>query len=136
MVEFGNGCVVEESGNHSPDQQREMIRQAVRAHFEAGRDTSDTVAPAPPTGLVATARLGRVVLDWDDAPDADLDGYDVFRATSGGPFTRINASRLAASAYTDTGVAGGTEHLYAVTHLPRWQYVPHAALPALLAHPG
>ena len=28
------------------------------------------------------------------------------------------------------------EHLYAVTHLPRWQYVPHAALPALLAHPG
>ena len=88
----------------------------VRAHFEAGRDTTDTAAPAPPMGLSAAAPLGRVELDWSDAPERDLDGYDVFRATSpSGPFARINASRLSSSAYTDTSVTGGTAYVYAVT---------------------
>src|SRR3954452_17489132 len=73
----------------------------VRSQFAAGRDVTDTVAPATPTGLKATAGLGRVTLDWADVADADLDGYDVFRATNAaGPFTRVNASRLSGSAYT------------------------------------
>jgi len=88
----------------------------IRAHFETGRDVTDTAAPAAPTGLAATARLGRVELDWSDGADPDLDGYDVFRATNAaGPFTRVNASRLSASAYTDTAVTGGTGYVYAVT---------------------
>jgi hypothetical protein len=88
----------------------------IRAHFEAGRDVGDTTAPAAPTGLNATARLGRVELDWADSAEADLDGYDVFRATSpGGPYVRVNASRLSASAYTDASVTGGTAYVYAVT---------------------
>jgi hypothetical protein len=88
----------------------------VRAHFEAGRDTSDAVAPAVPTGLVATARLGRVELRWSAVADADLDGYDVFRATSpAGPFARVNASRLSDSAFIDSSVVGGTTYFYAVT---------------------
>jgi hypothetical protein len=88
----------------------------IRAHFEAGRDVTDTAAPPAPTGLAATPRLGRVELDWSDVTDADLDGYDVFRATNpGGPFTRINASRLSTSAYTDTAATGGTTYVYAVT---------------------
>jgi Concanavalin A-like lectin/glucanases superfamily len=88
----------------------------VRAHFEAGRDTSDAAAPAVPTGLVATARLGRVELGWSAVADADLDGYDVFRATSpAGPFARVNASRLSDAAFVDTSVVGGTTYFYAVT---------------------
>jgi hypothetical protein len=88
----------------------------IRAHFEAGRDVTDAAAPAAPPGLTATPRLGRVELDWGDVTDTDLDGYDVFRATSpGGPFTRINATRLSASAYTDTAVTGGVPYVYAVT---------------------
>ncbi len=64
----------------------------IRAHFAAGRDVTDTTAPAAPAGLTATPRLERVELDWSDVGDADLDGYDVFRATSAaGPFTRVNA---------------------------------------------
>jgi Concanavalin A-like lectin/glucanases superfamily len=86
----------------------------VRARFEAGRDVTDTTAPTTPAGLTATARLGRVELDWSDVADADLDGYDVFRASGGGPFTRIS-SRLSASAYVDTSVTGGTAYVYAVT---------------------
>ena len=42
----------------------------IRAHFEAGRDVTDTAAPAAPAGLTATARLGRVELDWSDVADA------------------------------------------------------------------
>jgi hypothetical protein len=88
----------------------------IRAHFETGRDTTDTAAPAAPTGLAATARLGRVELDWSDAPDSDVDGYDVFRATGpAGPYTRVSASRLSASAYTDAAVTGGTAYTYVVT---------------------
>jgi hypothetical protein len=88
----------------------------VRAHFEAGRDLADTAAPATPAGLTAKARLGSVQLDWSDVADGDLDGYDVYRAASvAGPFTRVNASRLAASAYTDASVTGGTTYFYAVT---------------------
>ena len=88
----------------------------IRAHFEAGRDVTDTAAPAIPTGLTATPRLGRVELDWSDVTDGDLDGYDVFRAASAaGPFTRINGSRLSASAYVDTAVTGGVAYVYAVT---------------------
>ena len=88
----------------------------VRAHFEAGRDTTDAAAPAVPAGLTATARLGRVELDWSDVAAADLDGYDVFRATSAaGPFTRVNPARLHSSSFADTSVAGGTAYVYAVT---------------------
>ena len=88
----------------------------IRAHFEAGRDVTDTAAPAAPTALTATPRLGRVELDWSEATAQDLDGYDVYRATSAaGPFTRVNASRLESSAYTDTAVTGGTAYVYAVT---------------------
>jgi hypothetical protein len=89
---------------------------AIRAHFENGRDLADTAAPATPRGLTASPRLGSVVLGWGDVADADLDGYDVYRATTAaGPFTRINASRLTASAYTDSSVTGGTSYVYAVT---------------------
>jgi hypothetical protein len=88
--------------------------ESIRAHFEAGRDVTDGAAPATPTGLTATARLGRVELDWSNVADADLDGYDVFRATGGGPFTRVSG-RLSASAYVDTSVTGGTAYIYAVT---------------------
>ena len=93
-----------------------LSEAAIRGHFAAGRDASDRAAPAAPAGLTATPRLERVELDWSDGADADLDGYDVFRATSAaGPFTRVNASRLSASAYTDTAVAGGAAYVYAVT---------------------
>ncbi len=45
----------------------------------------------------------KATLDWADNLEADLAGYNVYRATvSGGTFTKINGSLVAASAYTDT----------------------------------
>jgi hypothetical protein len=88
----------------------------VRAHFLAGRDAADQTAPAAPAGVTATARFGRVELRWSANAESDLDGYDVFRATSpAGPFSRVNPSRLEAAAFTDTTVTGGTTYVYAVT---------------------
>jgi hypothetical protein len=89
---------------------------ALRAHFLAGRDTTDETAPAAPSGLTASARFGRVELHWAANGESDLDGYDVLRATSpAGPFTRVNPSRLSTTAYTDTAVTGGTTYVYVVT---------------------
>jgi hypothetical protein len=90
--------------------------ETVNAHFLAGRDVADATPPAAPTGLKATVRYGRVELTWSASGAADLDGYDVLRATSAsGPWARVNASRLETTSYSDTTVAAGTTYLYAVT---------------------
>ena len=78
--------------------------------------TDDTVPPAAPTALLATPGDGRAALDWDDSPEADLAGYNVLRSTtSSGPYTRINPSPVAASAFTDVGLANGIAYHYVLT---------------------
>ena len=75
----------------------------------------DTTPPAAPTGLTATAGDSLVSLDWANNAETDLAGYDVYRATvSGGPYTKLNATPLADSAYTDTGLSNGTTYYYVV----------------------
>jgi hypothetical protein len=44
----------------------------------------DTSAPAPPGSLSAHHHDGRVFLSWAESPEADLDGYNVFRTTTPG----------------------------------------------------
>jgi hypothetical protein len=86
----------------------------VLAHFGAGR-VADTTPPGAPQGVTATGALERVVLDWADSTEADLDGYDVYRATvPTGEFTRVNASRLTTSRFVDTGLTGGATYHYVV----------------------
>ena len=76
----------------------------------------DTAPPAAPSGLVALAGDGRVDLDWLDNGEADLAGYDVFRATSaGGPYGQLNGALSAASDWADTSVVNGTTYYYVVT---------------------
>jgi PKD repeat protein/endonuclease I len=76
----------------------------------------DTTPPAAPIGLVATAGTGTVTLNWNDNGEADLAGYTVYRATAaGGPFSALNTTLLANSAYTDNAVTGGTTYWYVVT---------------------
>ncbi len=76
----------------------------------------DITPPTAPTGLVATGGNAVVNLDWNDNTDTDLAGYNVHRSTTtGGPYTKLNASLLAASAYSDTTVTNGTTYYYVVT---------------------
>ncbi len=76
----------------------------------------DTTAPAAPAGLAATASQAGVALDWTDNAEADLIGYDVYRAaTEAGPFSKLNATPVATSAYTDNSAAPNTTYAYRVT---------------------
>ncbi|GAI16523.1 unnamed protein product, partial [marine sediment metagenome] len=82
---------------------------------EAGATATD-VAPAAPTGLVATPGVEQVSLDWNDNTEGDLDGYNVHRSeTMGGPYTQLNGSLVATSNYTDTGVTELDTYYYVVT---------------------
>lgn len=76
----------------------------------------DTTPPAAPTGLAASPGNGFVSLGWSPNGESDLAGYHVYRSTtSGGPYTRINASLLGTNAFDDTGVVNGTTYFYVVT---------------------
>ncbi|HEU5080024.1 MAG TPA: RICIN domain-containing protein [Opitutaceae bacterium] len=71
--------------------------------------------PPAPTGLTATAGVGRVTLKWTRSGDT-AQGYDLRRATtSGGPYTSIaswtNSTRCE---QTDTSVTNGTTYYYVV----------------------
>jgi hypothetical protein len=71
---------------------------------------TDVEPPLPPTGLSATVAANNVNLDWANNTEIDLAGYRVYRsATSGGPYSEISGSLLAASQYTD---APGTGTFY------------------------
>ncbi|MEZ4655437.1 MAG: endonuclease [Candidatus Eisenbacteria bacterium] len=83
---------------------------------EASATPVDMTPPAAPTSLVAAAGDGSVDLDWSNNGEPDLAGYNVYRATSsGGPYSQLNGSLLAASLYTDATVANGTTYYYVVT---------------------
>ena len=76
----------------------------------------DTTAPGAPTNLVATAGDKQVSVDWDDNTEGDLAGYNVYRSTTqSGPYTNINASLVATSAYVDPGLPAGVARFYVAT---------------------
>jgi poly(3-hydroxybutyrate) depolymerase len=70
-------------------------------------------APAlqPPAGLAVGARTASsIALSWDAANGAT--GYNVYRNGS-----KVNATALASTAYTDTGLAASTSYSYQVSAL-------------------
>jgi len=55
-------------------------------------------------------------LDWDDNSEVDLDGYQLYRATSmSGPFAIQNQTLLSVSDYLDTTVQNSVTYFYYVT---------------------
>jgi fibronectin type 3 domain-containing protein len=77
----------------------------------------DSIPPAAPTGLTATAGNAQVVLDWNNHSETDFYEYWVYRSTtSGGPYTKIR-DNLITSAYTDTNVVNGTTYYYVVKNI-------------------
>jgi fibronectin type 3 domain-containing protein len=83
---------------------------------QASAMSIDTTPPAAPTGLVATAGVSTVSLDWNNNTESDLAGYYVYRSTtSGGTYARLNGTLLSSSNYTDNSVTNGTTYYYIVT---------------------
>jgi hypothetical protein len=69
------------------------------------------------TSLSPTGAQHSVSLSWNDS-SANLAGFNIYRGTtSGGPYTKVNASPDPASSYTDTAVSGGKTYFYVVTSL-------------------
>ncbi|MFH1032654.1 MAG: hypothetical protein V1767_08860 [Chloroflexota bacterium] len=76
--------------------------------------TATNVAPSAPTGLTATPGDGSASLNWNDNIETDLAGYNVYRGTVSGNYTKINGSLVTSSNYTDSGLTGGITYYYVV----------------------
>jgi chitodextrinase len=84
------------------------IQDALAQENASGGTPPDTIAPAAPGGLTATAGDARVTLDWMDNSESDLNHYNVRRNGA------VVASPTSSS-YTDTGLTNGTTYTYTVT---------------------
>lgn len=75
---------------------------------------TDLTPPAPPSGLHVTGEGdGQATLAWSAVGGAA--GYNVYRShLSGGGWVRLNASPMAATAFTDTGLRNAHTYFYIV----------------------
>jgi fibronectin type 3 domain-containing protein len=76
----------------------------------------DTFPPATPTGLTAISGTGSAQLSWNPVEDADLAGYQVYRAEGEGSFIRIGG-RLTAPSFQDREVKPAVTYRYRVSAL-------------------
>jgi hypothetical protein len=107
--------------------------------FSGLQNGSYTVTPSqsgytftPPTATVSLSNANKtgvnftatatisvqhsVSLSWSASTSTNIVGYNVYRGTvSGGPYTRINTSLVAGTAYTDSTVVSGQTYYYVAT---------------------
>ena len=75
----------------------------------------DSVPPAAPESLIASALNGGAELSWLPNSETDLAGYNVFRSEApGGPYGLVNVSLVTGTTYTDFGLVNGTVYYYVV----------------------
>ncbi len=75
----------------------------------------DEAPEAPTAPAVAQKPAGRLDLSWTASTTVtNLAGYDVYRS-SGAAYTKLNASPLTGTAYSDTATADGTAYTYKLT---------------------
>ncbi|MFF9849390.1 fibronectin type III domain-containing protein [Streptomyces litmocidini] len=119
---------VDRAGNESP------------ASAEAVVTTEgDLVAPAPVTGLKATAREDGVLVEWDASTEPDLKRYEVLRAEEyddgegGHVWLAHRVAYLAkdATSFLHPSDADGETVMYTVVAVDQWENVLHATDPNL-----
>jgi hypothetical protein len=87
---------------------------AASASLSFSSNASNSPAVQSLTGTGATQTQHTVDLTW--TASADAVGYNIYRGTvSGGPYTIINSSLDATTAYTDSTVTSGTTYYYVAT---------------------
>ena len=70
-------------------------------------------APGAPTAVQKPA--GRIDLSWPaSSTTTNFAGYDVYRSSGGGAYTKINATLLTTLTYSDTATVDGTAYTYKV----------------------
>ena len=79
----------------------------------------DVFPPATPSGLQAVfsgpGQKPFIDLVWGPVTDADLAGYNVYRANTGGEATKLNPVPVKAPAFRDNQVLPGHEYRYSVS---------------------
>jgi hypothetical protein len=81
--------------------------------FDSNATNSPTTATMSGTGTQQSQHS--VALSWNPSTSAVI-GYNVYRGTtSGGPYTRLNPSVEANTAYTDSAVESGLTYYYVTT---------------------
>mgnify|MGYP001577754836 CR=1 FL=1 len=80
--------------------------------------TIDTIAPAAPTGLTATADTDSINLSWDLGSESDLDEYRVYRSTTSGSgyglIATVPAPGTGPVTHDDTTASVGVPYFYIV----------------------
>ncbi len=80
----------------------------------------DVIPPGRPEGLAAIpaggfGQRGSIDLSWEPNPEADVAGYNVYRAEGAGAFRRLNPEPVFGPAYRDLTAQAGTAYVYHVT---------------------
>jgi len=76
--------------------------------------TVDTTPPALVTGVkVSALSSSQLDVSWTANTELDLDHYNVYRSTSGGPYNLIASTTT--NLYSDTGLTASTTYYYKVT---------------------
>ncbi len=71
------------------------------------------IPPSPPRGLVAVFQEGGVALRWDENPEPDVAGYDVYRRAEGEEtFRKINPTLVKQPYYLDTTANPQKSYIY------------------------
>ena len=80
-----------------------------KINLKAAFDALPVAPPAAPASLTATASGTSAALSWPANTALDVDGYDVYRASSAdGTFAQIGTVSYQSTTYTDAGLAAGT----------------------------
>lgn len=112
----------------------------VRATYSSGAVSADSatssgvprdaVAPAAPTGLVASRGDGRVALSWAAGTEYDIRGYRVLRNG-----TEVGTTSAGTRSYSDTGLTNDTSYSYALQALDTSDNESPVSSPAVSATP-
>ena len=77
--------------------------------------TSNATDPSITVSLSGTGVVHSATLSWAASISSGVTGYNVYRGTVLGNYTKINPSLVSALTYADTAVATGTTYFYVVT---------------------
>ena len=78
---------------------------------------SNATDPSITVTLSGTGVSHSAALNWTASVTSGVTGYNVYRGTTLGSYTKINSSQVTTLNYTDSAVATGTTYFYVVTAL-------------------